>query len=82
MSDFNGVITSTLYDADISTVSKGNGTEGVQVAFDQHGSRLFAGTDSIKGGLFSIKVPMPSEISDNYRNASINMLAYSKTDSR
>lgn len=82
MSDFNGVITSTLYDADISTVSKGNGTEGVQVAFDQHGSRLFAGTDSIKGGLFSIKVPMPSEIADNYRNASINMLAYSKTDSR
>ncbi len=82
MSDYNGVITSTLYDAETSVTTNGYGENGTQEVFEQQGTRLYAGSDSIKNGLFEIKMAMPSEVADNYRNAAINMFASSSTDER
>lgn len=45
------------------------------MVFDQQGSRLYTGRDSISGGEFEIKVAMPAEIADNWRPAAINMFA-------
>lgn len=77
--DFNGVIHSTLYDAEKSTTSHGYTEEddGVEVTFEEHGSKLFAGRDSVINGEFTIQVSMPSEIANNYRPATLNLYAES-----
>lgn len=74
-SDFNGKIETVLYDADMSITSKGHGNNGKEVTFDQHGNRLYAGSDSVKAGEFDITVAMPSEISDNFRTATLDLYA-------
>ncbi|MDE6266295.1 MAG: type IX secretion system sortase PorU [Muribaculaceae bacterium] len=80
MTDFNGKIETVLYDADISTTSKGNGKNGKEVTFDQHGNRLYAGSDSVKNGEFSLSIAMPSEIADNFRPATLDL--YAVTDNK
>lgn len=74
-SEFNGKIESTLFDADMSVTSKGNGKNGKEVTFDQHGNRLYAGSDSVKAGEFNLTIPMPSEIADNFRTATLDLYA-------
>jgi hypothetical protein len=77
LSNFNGVITGTLYDAEESVTTRGNGDEGEPVTFQRQGGRLFIGTDSIKNGEFTMKVVMPAEVKDNYTPAAFNLYAYS-----
>lgn len=72
---FNGNLSLTLYDAERSFTSKGHGSDGAQVVFDEQGERLFSGRAAVTGGQFEIAVPMPAEISDNYRNATVSMFA-------
>ncbi len=76
MTDFNGILTATMYDAEKSTTSNGNGEKGEPVTFEEQGSKLYIGRDSIINGEFEMKVFMPSEIADNYRPAALNMYAY------
>lgn len=78
--DFNGKIETVIYDADMSVTSKGNGSEGKEVTFDQHGNRLYAGSDSVKAGEFNLTAAMPSEIADNFRNATMDF--YAVTDDK
>lgn len=75
ISDFNGTVTATLYDADKTVVSKGNGEEGVQQPVDIHGSKIFAGSAKVENGKFSMHVIVPAEIENNYRQATLNMYA-------
>lgn len=78
LDNFNGSLWLTIYDAEESITTLGRGTEkdpGRQDVFEQQGTRLYAGRDSISGGRFEIKVAMPSEIADNYRPAAINLYA-------
>ncbi len=77
MTGFNGTVYSTLFDAEYSTTSHGYGTSGEEVTFEQQGSRLFAGVDSVRNGQFEIKISMPSEIAGNFRPAAISMHALS-----
>lgn len=83
ITDFTGVINATLFDAEMSvtTLGRGGDDEGKAVTFDKQGGRLFVGTDSIKNGQFTLKVAMPAEVADNYRQAAFNLYAYS-TDGR
>jgi hypothetical protein len=76
LTDFNGTVTATIYDAEYSTTSNGNG-EGIQYTFQQHGNKLFAGSAKVVNGSFSLTAPMPSEIADNFREASLNLYAIS-----
>lgn len=79
LSDFNGTISSTLYDAEYSTTSSGRTTRldgsGERITFEEQGERLFSGRDSVSGGKFTITIPMPSEVADNYRPAALTMYA-------
>ncbi len=77
--NFSGILSSVLYDAEHSTTSHGWG-DGSAVTFEQQGTRLYAGNDSITGGRFKIHIAMPSEIADNYRPAALNLYAYSTDD--
>lgn len=79
VTDFDGTINSTLYDAEKSTTSHGytNGDDGKEVTFEEQGSKLYAGRDSVKNGRFVLKIAMPTEIANNFRPAALNMYAQS-----
>jgi len=81
LSDFNGVVSATLYDAEISVTTLGHSEgnkEGEPYTFDQHGGRLFVGNGMVKNGEFTIKVVMPAEVANNYRPAAFNLYAYTE----
>ncbi len=76
---FNGTVEATLYDADRSTTTQGrhvSGTDGRQVTFDEHGDRLYTGRDTVIRGEFTLRIPMPADIADNFRPATLNMAAF------
>lgn len=77
LTDFNGVIHSTLYDAEHSTTSHGysKDDDGLEVTFEEHGSKLYAGRDSVINGEFKITLSMPTEIANNFRPATLNLYA-------
>lgn len=78
MPDFNGTLSVALYDAEYSTTSQGkpaNGTSGQPVTFEEMGSKLYAGTGVVKDGVFTAVVEMPSDVSDNFRPATLSMYA-------
>ena len=78
MTSFNGTVSLTLYDAEYSSTTRGRGTEkdpGAKVTFEQQGNRLYAGSGIVTGGEFAVTIPMPAEVSDNFRPAALNMYA-------
>ncbi|MDE6048586.1 MAG: type IX secretion system sortase PorU, partial [Paramuribaculum sp.] len=78
--DFNGTVRVTLYDAETSVATLGrniDGTTGQSVIVDEHGERLFSGRDSVVAGEFDLRIAMPAELADNYRNALISINARS-----
>lgn len=77
MTNFNGVISVTMYDAEKSTTTNGNGAEGAQVTFEEQGGIIYADRDSVINGEFTIEAVMPSEVANNFRPAALNMYAYS-----
>lgn len=83
MSDFNGEISVTLYDAEMSTTTLGTyepvNSPGKVITFDEKGGRLFTGRGKVVDGIFSVDVAMPFEVADNFRPATLNMFAWSET---
>lgn len=79
--DFNGPIISTLYDSEQSVVTHGYG-EGKQFVFQDRANRLAVSIDTVKGGEFSFKMTVPSEvlITDNYSPALLSLYAYQQQD--
>lgn len=80
LSDFNGNMTVQLYDAEYSTTSEGrpsDDTDGEPITFEQQGDKLYQGTGTVEGGSFTLNISMPTEISDNFRPAMLNMYAVS-----
>lgn len=73
---FSGTVVPTVYDAEFSTVSLGHGKYGEEIAFEEMGDRLYVGRGKVEGGHFSVEVSMPSEISSNYRPATLNVYAF------
>lgn len=84
ISDFNGTVNLTIYDAEYSKTTYGNAsgeTEGIEYTFENHGSRLYAGAAKVENGKFTLQVSMPAEISENFRPATANMYAISDDNS-
>lgn len=75
LDDFNGTLHVRLYDAEYSTVSHGYGNSGVEYPFEQQGRRLQEVVDSVKQGRFDFVLPMPSEVSHNFRPATMSLYA-------
>ncbi len=77
MSDFNGMVNATLYDAEqsVTTLGRGGEDDGLQLTIDKPGGRLFAGTAKVVNGEFTMNVAMPAEVENNYRTATFNLYA-------
>lgn len=87
VTDFNGNVVSTLYDAEQSVVTKGYGEDGTEYVFQDRSNRLALATNQVTDGKFSIKITVPSELSsgatyDNYSPARICFYAYSDASDR
>ncbi len=81
LTDFDGTLTVTLYDADYSVTTHGYGIEddpGIEYTTDKMGGRLYVGSANVTGGAFEMTVSMPAEVADNYREATFNMYAQAK----
>jgi len=79
VNNFNGSVTSNLFDCDQSVTTHGYGTDGKEFTYQEHSNRIALGNDSVKNGDFSIKLTIPSEIMfsyDNYTPSLINLYAY------
>ena len=85
LTDFNGTINATLYDAEYSVTTLGNEAPpdkiGKPHTFQQQGDRIFVGSGIVENGRFTINVSMPTEVADNYSPAAFNFYA-SATDGR
>ncbi|MCM1076084.1 MAG: type IX secretion system sortase PorU [Bacteroides sp.] len=77
---FNGWLSLSLYDAERSFTTHGRGTQGTpgkEVTFDEQGERLYTGRTLVTAGEFELVIPMPAEIADNFRPATMSMFAAS-----
>lgn len=75
VTDFDGRVSYDLYDATVSRTTKDHEREDVTVTFDVPGQRLTSGTASVSGGRFSLRIPMPEQVQQNWRPASLNLAA-------
>jgi hypothetical protein len=78
--NFNGLVMVEIYDAEQSVTSNGNGDDGVPVTFETYGSKIYTGSAHVSNGKFSMQIAMPSEISNNFRPATMALYAYSTED--
>ena len=76
LADFNGVLVAEIYDADRSTTTLDT-FGATPMTFDEHGDKLFAGSCRITNGRFELRAAMPGDITDNFREATISLYAYS-----
>lgn len=78
LTDFNGTLLLDLYDADRTPDFVKNGDQyDACKPFDIHGDRLYSGSCRVTDGRFELSVAMPTQISDNFREATFCMTAYS-----
>lgn len=76
--NFNGTVTSNLFDCDQSVTTHGYGG-GEEFTYQEHSNRIALSSDSVKNGEFSIKLTIPSEIMysyDNFTPSLINLYAH------
>ncbi|MBO5054161.1 MAG: type IX secretion system sortase PorU [Muribaculaceae bacterium] len=77
LTDFDGLLTLSIYDATYTTETQGHGEQGNKDLYDRHGGKLYTGVAEVKGGQWKTTVNMPFEISQNFRPAFAGMYAYS-----
>lgn len=78
LSDFNGTISLVIYDAEQTTTTLGRGTDdnpGKVANYEQHGDMLYSGRAVVEGGRFTLTAPMPSDVVQNYRPATMSVIA-------
>ena len=80
LSGFNGVVTIEIYDAERSMTTLGHGSAGSIETFEDYGERIYTGSAEVRNGHFSLTVAMPSELTQNFRPATMSLYAYSTED--
>lgn len=74
VTDFTGTLFPTLFDSAQEVYTKDNTGLGSHV-YTAFNKTLFAGTDSIVGGRFSITIPVPMDISYSDSQGALNLFA-------
>ena len=72
--DFNGVLYSNLFDS-AEEVNTRNNTGLGSYAYTAYNKTLFSGSDSVRGGRFSISMPIPLDISYSGDYGMLNLYA-------
>ena len=81
INDMNGYVFATIYDAQESVTTHGNGESdsdpGMEFTFDQWSNLLYDGINRVENGKFKFSLRVPSEIQNNYRPGLLSCYAYS-----
>lgn len=77
LSDFNGRLLLTLFDAERVVSTNGNGKDGVVSNYNDRKTKLFNGAARVKNGKWEITLLMPAEIENNWSPALFSLYAYS-----
>jgi hypothetical protein len=83
--DFNGIVTIDIYDAEQSLTTYGNvsnQTEGKITTFETYGAKVYSGSTTVTDGRFSFQAAMPSEIANNFREATMSIYAYATNSNK
>jgi len=75
--DFNGIVEITLYDAEVTVTTNGNGSHGEKITYNDRKTKLFNTRVRAEGGKWQTTLRVPLEIENNYSPARISMYAYS-----
>lgn len=84
VSDFNGTVVPTLYDAEIVVTTNGHVTDtkypdGKEISYNDRKNRLFSGSFPVKDGKWEGTLLLPEEIENNYTQARLTVYAYSES---
>lgn len=79
--DFSGVATLTLFDRETTVTCQNNeNSDAGPMTYTDRGNALFEGSDSIRGGRFSLEIPVPYDIS--YSDATGRIYVYAVNNDR
>lgn len=77
LTDFNGVVVPTLFDAEKAIETYGHGEKGVKKYYNDRKNKLYTSKVPVVDGNWEATILMPSEIDNNYSPALLNLYAYS-----
>ena len=72
--DFNGVLYSNLFDSAVEVNTRDNTGLG-SYSYTAYNKNLFSGSDSVRGGRFSVNMPIPLDISYSNDYGMLNLYA-------
>lgn len=75
--DFNGTISPTLFDAERPVQTRGNGSEGKSILYNDRKNKLLTTSTRVADGKWDITLILPSEIDNNFSPALLNFYACS-----
>lgn len=76
-SDFNGIVTIDIMDAERTLTTTPLGADDKPINFEDLGERVYTGSTEVKDGRFTLSAAMPAELEQNYRPAALGAFAYS-----
>lgn len=75
LSDFNGTISTTIFDKPIDKQTLDNDGFGIVNTFDAQESKLFTGKSSVENGIFKFDFIVPKDAKIAYGNGKVSMYA-------
>jgi hypothetical protein len=79
LTDFNGVLSTTVYDKPIDKTTLDNNGFGIKLTFDSRESKLFRGKSTVENGAFKFDFIVPKDIKIAYGKGKLSFYAENKT---
>ncbi len=78
LTDFNGVLSTTVYDKPIDKTTLDNNGFGIKLTFDSRESKLFRGKSTVENGNFKFDFIVPKDIKIAYGKGKLSFYAENK----
>jgi len=75
LTDFNGTLSTTVFDKPIDKTTLDNDGFGVKMTFDSRESKLFRGKSTVENGLFKFDFIVPKDIKISYGKGKLSLYA-------
>ncbi|MHB0753668.1 type IX secretion system sortase PorU [Polaribacter sp. M15] len=75
LNDFNGTLSTTIFDKSIDKTTLDNDGFGVEMAFDTQDSKIFRGKATVTNGAFNFEFVVPKDIKVAYGKAKLSFYA-------
>ena len=75
LTDFNGVLSTTVFDKPIDKTTLDNDGFGIKMTFDSRESKLFRGKSTVENGIFTFDFIVPKDIKISYGKGKLSLYA-------